>query len=98
MSEIIRPPPTVTYWAISVLSSRTVWFNSANFLVAALSLTEVVTLIPPRFLSLQAAVVALINVYLRTVTTRPVALIAPGETKPVAVPKIAPPDPPVVSD
>ena len=99
MTEPIRPPPaTVEYWAISLFSSRTFWWNAANFLIAALSLTEVVTLIPPRFLSLQAAIVALINVYLRTVTTRPVALIAPGETKPIAVPKIAPPDPPVVSD
>lgn len=98
MTEIIRPPPTVTYWAISVLSSRTVWFNAANFLVAGLSLTEVVTLIPPRFLSLQVALVAMINLYLRTVTTRPVAFIAPGETKPIAVAKISPPDPPVVTD
>jgi hypothetical protein len=88
----------VRYWAISVLSSRTVWFNAANFLVAALSLSEVVTLIPPRFLSLQAAIVALINVYLRTVTMRPVAFSAPGSVTPVEVQRLGPPPPPIVSD
>ena len=91
--------PTVRYWAISVLSSRTVWFNAANLIVAVLSLTEVVTLIPMRYMPLQAAFMAVVNVWLRTVTVRPVALIAPGTTKAVEVEKIGPPAPiPVVSD
>jgi len=93
-----RPPPTVTYYAISLFSSRTFWWNFANAIVALLSLSEVTTLIPPRFLSLQLAVVASVNLYLRTVTVRPVALIAPGQTVPVAVPKVGPPDPPLVGD
>jgi len=88
----------VNYWAISVFSSRTMWFNAANFLVAALSMTEIVTLIPPRYLPLQAAVVALVNMWLRQVTVRPVAMIRPGETQPVQVARIDPPSPPTVTD
>jgi hypothetical protein len=81
-----------------MFSSRTMWFNGANFLLAALSITEVATLIPPRFLSLQLAVVAMINLWLRTQTVRPVALILPGQTVPVPVPKVGPPPPPLVAD
>src|SRR4026207_819593 len=68
-----------------MFSSRTMWFNAANFVIAALSITEVATLIPSRFLSVQLAVVALINLWLRTVTVRPVALIPPGDTAPAPV-------------
>lgn len=88
----------INSWAISVLSSRTMWWNAANFLIAALSLTEVTTLIPPRFLSLQLAVVAMVNLWLRTTTTRPVAFVAPGATKVIQLPKIDPPAPPLVTD
>lgn len=98
MTDPIRPPPTVQYWAVSMFSSRTMWFNAANFVIAALSITEVATLIPSRFLSVQLAVVALINLWLRTVTVRPVALIPPGDTVPVPVAKVGPPPPPVVTD
>ena len=83
--------PTVHYSAISMFSSRTMWFNTANFIVAALSMTEVVTLIPQKYLPLQAIVVAVINIWLRTITVRPVALIAPGESKAVEVAKLAVP-------
>jgi len=96
--ESIRPPPTVTYWAISLFSSRTFWWNAANGILALLSLTEVTSIIPPRFLSLQIAVAAAVNLYLRTVTVRPVAFIAPGGTQPVTVAKVGPPDPPTVTD
>lgn len=94
----IRDDAVIHAWAISVLASRTMWWNAANFLIAALSMTEVVTLIPPRFLPLQAAVVALVNLWLRTTTTRPVAFIAPGTTAIVALPKLDPPAPPPVGD
>lgn len=90
--------PKVTYWAVSVLSSRTMWFNLASFALAALSLTEVTTIIPPRFLPLLGMVVALINLYLRTATTRPVAFVAPGNVKAVQVDKVGPPAPPPVTD
>jgi hypothetical protein len=79
---------TRTYYAISLLSSRTFWFNAATLVLAALQLTEVVTLIPPRFLPLQLAIVAVGNVWLRTLTVRPAAFIAPGTTTPVAVVKM----------
>jgi len=83
----------VRYWAVSVLSSRTMWFNAASLLIAALSLTEIAVLIPERFLPLQAAVTAAVNMWLRTSTVRPVAMIMPGNTKAVDVPKIDPPAP-----
>ena len=39
--ETTRPPPPVTYWAISLFSSRTFWWNAANGLSSILSLAEV---------------------------------------------------------
>jgi len=89
---------TRTYYAISLFSSRTFWWNAANGLIAILSLTEVTALIPVRFLSLQVAVVAAVNVYLRSVTVRPAVVMMPGKTAAVEVPKIDPPAPPVVTD
>lgn len=91
-------PRTVTYWGVSVFSSRTMWFNAANLVLAALSLSEVATLIPPKYLSLQLAIVAMINLWLRTVTVRPAVFIAPGATAPVEVEKIGPPPPAALSD
>jgi hypothetical protein len=85
--------PSVTYWAISVLNSRTMWFNAASFLVAVLSLTDVLTIIPPARLPLVTAITAAINLYLRTATQRPVAFIASGTSTPVVMPKIDPPPP-----
>jgi hypothetical protein len=86
-------PPSVTYWAISVLSSRTVWVNAAAFLVALLSATDVLVIIPPRHLPLVTAGVAALNLYLRTVTVRPVAFIPAGTSTPVTLAKIDPPPP-----
>ena len=88
----------VTYFAISILSSRTFWFNAANLFVASLSLTEVTTIVPLRYMPLQAAVVAVVNMWLRTITVRPTALIAPGRTQATLVDRIGPPDPPKVGD
>jgi hypothetical protein len=82
---------TRTYFAISILNSRTFWFNAANLFLAITSLTEVATLIPARFLPVQLALVAIVNVWLRTVTVRPVVLAAPGTVTPVAVQKLDPP-------
>ena len=96
--EPLHPPPVVTYYGISLFSSRTFWFNAANLLLASLSLTEVVTLIPLRFMPLQAAVVAMINMWLRSITVRPAVLIPPGTTAAVAVEKIGPPPPKTVTD
>jgi hypothetical protein len=88
----------INSWAISVLSSRTVWWNAANLLLAILSLSEVAAIIPARYLPVQAMVVAIVNLWLRTVTTRPVAFIQPGETKVIQLPKIDPPAPPTITD
>jgi len=91
-------PPTVTYYAVSLFSSRTFWLNAVALFVAVTSLTEVVTLVPLRFMPLYSATVAIANMVARFVTVRPVALIAPGDTKPIQVAKIGPPPPPAVTD
>jgi hypothetical protein len=88
-----RPPPSVTYWAISVLNSRTVWVNTATLIVAVLSATDVLTLIPVQHLPLVTALLAALNVYLRTQTVRPVAFIPIGTTVPVTVAKLVTPPP-----
>lgn len=93
--------PVVTYWAISFANSKTFQANSLFVLAALapiLALPDVVALVPPRFMLIFVAVVAVVNMYLRTQTVRPVALIPPGETKAVAVLKLSPPAPPVVTD
>jgi len=97
----VTPPrviPQVTYWAISILNSRTFWFNAANLLVASLSLSEVTAIVPVRFMPLQAAIVAVVNMWLRTRTVRPAALIAPGTTQATLVDRIGPPPPLTVGD
>jgi hypothetical protein len=91
-------PETRTYFAISILSSRTFWFNAVSLFLAVLQLTEIVTLIPPRFLPLQLAIVAIGNMWLRTVTVRPAAFIAPGTTVGIQVAKIDPPPPAALTD
>lgn len=88
MTAAAAPPPAVTYWAISVLSSRTVWVNAAAFIVALLSATDVLRIIPPAQQPVVTALVAALNLYLRTVTVRPVAFIAAGTSAPVTVEKI----------
>ena len=98
MASVTPPPRTVTYFAISLFSSRTFWVNGAAFLVAASSLAEVTTILPERFLPMFGALVALANVYLRTQTVRPAALISPGTTQPVEVVRIGPPPPKAVQD
>ena len=91
-------PDTVTYWAESLFSSKTFWLNTVTFGIAVLSATDVLVIIPVRFLPTVTALVAMGNIYLRTVTVRPVAFIAPGTAVPVSVPKIDPPKPPMVTD
>ena len=91
MTDPTSPQPTVTYYAVSIFSSRTFWANTAALIVGVLSATDVVPIIPARFLPMSTALVAALNIWLRTITVRPVALIAPGDTKPVEVAKIEPP-------
>jgi hypothetical protein len=91
-------PPVVTYWAVSVLQSRTAWVAAGTVLVGVLALPDVVAVIPLRFLPFITALIGTVNFGLRLLTVRPVAFIAPGATQPVDVLKVGPPDPPVVTD
>lgn len=88
----------VTYWAISILNSRTFWTSVATFLTGAASLPQVIAVVPLWILPYVLMVAALIFLWLRTVTIRPVAMIGPGETKAVVVNRIGPPPPPKVGD
>jgi hypothetical protein len=92
------PSETVTYFAISLFSSRTFWLNAGALFVAICSLTEVVTIVPLRYMPTYSAIVACVNLILRFTTVRPVALIAPGGVVAVQVPKLDPPPPALVSD
>jgi hypothetical protein len=88
------PPPTVTYWAISVLNSKTFRTNAVilfSALTPILALPEVIAVLSPRLLLYLIALVASVNIVLRLVTQRPVALIAINTTKAVDVPKLGPP-------
>jgi hypothetical protein len=96
--DTARPPPTVTYYAISLLSSRTTWFGVATTLLGIFSLPEVAALVPLRYLPAILSVIGFAIIALRSVTVRPVALILPGDTKPITVPKVGPPPPPLVGD
>lgn len=93
-----RPPPTVTYWAVSLFSSRTFW---VAVLTAAIGLTaepELLALVPLAWLPRILLGVGLLNMVLRKLTVRPVVLAAPGTAVPVDVPRIDPPAPPTVTD
>lgn len=90
--------PTVKYWAISVLSSRTTWLSAAAFVYAVSSMPEVTRVVPLRYMPTLMALGAIAAFYLRTQTVRPVAFIRPGTTKAVEVDKIGPPPPAAVTD
>lgn len=96
MAELTQPMRT--YFAISLFSSRTFWVNAAALVVGILSATDVIAIIPIRDLPIATAIVAALNIFLRTITVRPAALIAPGETKAVSVPALGPPPPKSVTD
>jgi hypothetical protein len=93
-----RPPPTVEYWAISLFSSRTFWVAVITAVIGLSAEPEIVALIPLAWLPKVLIGVGLVNMVLRKLTVRPVVLSVPGSSTPVEVPKIGPPDPPVVSD
>ncbi len=90
--------PTVTYFAVSIFSSRTFWLNALAVIIASLSAADVITIIPLRFLPLAAALVAVANIILRALTVRPVALIAPGTSAPVVVSKLKPASTSAITD
>ena len=91
---MLMPLPPERVAAISIFNSRTFWINALAILVPVLSLTEVVVLIPPAYMPIYAAVLAGANIVMRTATVRPVAFIAPGALKEVALNPVAPDKPP----
>lgn len=80
-----------TYFAMSVFNSRTMWLNTIALLVAVLSMSEVLVLIPPAYLPIYTMVTAVLNMILRTQTVRPVAFTSPGSVTATQVDKIDPP-------
>ena len=94
----LRSSGNVNAWAISILTSRTFQLNAVAVVVAVLSLSEFVQLIPARLMPLYSLLMGIINIFLRTQTTRPVAFIKPGATKVVEIPKIDPPAPGMATD
>jgi hypothetical protein len=94
-----EPNERVQYWAVSIFNSRTAQLNTVIFLIDVLSLTEVVSIIPVRYLPMYNALIPILNIGMRMLTVRPVALIAPGLTQPVSIKKIGPPkEAPPVTD
>ena len=94
--DFARPPTTVTYFAISILNSRTFRINTFLLFATVVPLLAdpgLLTYIPPQYLVLYAAAVKVLNIYLRTITVRPVAILPPGAVAPVEVPSLAPPTP-----
>ena len=77
---------TQTAYAKSAFSDPS---NIINFLALALMMPEINNIIPPKYLPLIAAIVALANLALRTIfVTHPVAFIAPKQVVPVEVKKL----------
>ncbi len=77
---------TQTAYARSAFSDPS---NIVNFLALALMMPEIREILPPKYIPLVAAFVALANLALRTLlVTHPVAFIAPNQVKPVEVKKL----------
>lgn len=89
---------TVSYYAISILNSKTFWFNAASFIAALSQTVEFTRVIPASVVPFWLAITAMINVWLRTQSVRPVAMIRSGDTQEIRVPKLSPPAPPAMTD
>lgn len=95
-------PPVVQYWAISILNSKTFWVGVGTTLLGLLSDPELralaAPLVPLSSLPRVMTVLGIVMVILRKLTKRPVVMAAHGTTHPVLVPRLGPPDPPVLGD
>lgn len=81
---------TVDYRAKSALTSATILTNIAMFVATILMTPQFSDLANslPYGQEIMAILIPLVNIGLRFKSVRPVALIAPGDTKPVAVEKL----------
>jgi len=83
---------TQTAYAKSAVSDPQNILYVINILLACLALPEVLALIPPgalRYVLALTGVLGVIGLFIRTkFATNPVALIAPGQVKPVEVKKL----------
>jgi len=77
-----------TYFAKSILASKTFWFNFAALVLALAEAKEFIDVLPAGALKYVPAVVSVVNILLRLGSVRPVAMIAPSETKPIPVKSI----------
>lgn len=104
-----RPPPTVTYWAISILNSKTFWVGVATTMFGLWSDPEIRGLVEPllplvvqsvvplAYLPRVLTVLGIVIVILRKFTQRPVVVrAAPFAVTPVEVPRLGPPQPPPI--
>jgi hypothetical protein len=74
-----------TYYAKSIFVSQTFWINLLMALVAILQSSDVITILPPKYIPLTTGFIAIANIILRLYTVRPAAIIAPGNTEAVKV-------------
>ncbi len=62
----------------SVFASKTIWLNVITLLIAISELTDVTALVPNAYHATFLAVVALLNVILRTMTTQTLIMDTPA--------------------
>lgn len=74
-----------TYFAKSILASKTLWVNVALFVIALSETQEFTNVIPATAQPYMLQFAAVANVALRIFTVRPVAMIGLNDVKPVTV-------------
>jgi hypothetical protein len=83
------PTPSVTYFAQSILVSKTFWINVGITILAIAEAKDVINVLPPGVMKYVPSVVAVINILLRRTTSRPVRfMLKPGNSQPVLVKKL----------
>lgn len=79
---------TVTYRADSVFTSKTMIANVVALAVAVLGLPQLSAVLGDNTNTVTMGVMAILNIILRWYTVRPVAVVKPGDSKPVTVEKL----------
>lgn len=75
-----------TYFAKSLFVSKTFWVNVALILAAIAEQSDIINVLPGNVGPVLLQTAAVINICLRVFSVRPVAMIAPGDVKAIAVP------------